>query len=116
MGVTGATRVRLPEKSSQYQPVVDDNRALQNPCLREGRSPLARDTRIMDFYSGLSPDHRGRHLNEILEWSDDELERVHDYIQWLFPLTERSGFNSTLRSLTRLQFRNFDHDLIFGKI
>src|ERR1700730_17438308 len=26
-------------------------------------------------------------------WSDDDLERTHDYIQWLFPLAESSGFN-----------------------
>jgi hypothetical protein len=32
-------------------------------------------------------------VHEILGWSDDELERVHDYIQWLFPLPERSAFN-----------------------
>jgi hypothetical protein len=47
----------------------------------------------LEFYSGISPDHRGRYLREILDWSDEELERTHDYIQWLFPLLERSGFN-----------------------
>jgi Opioid growth factor receptor (OGFr) conserved region len=56
-------------------------------------SPLTLSTRIVDFYIGTSPDHRGRYLREILEWPDTELERVHDYIQWLFPLPERSGFN-----------------------
>src|SRR6202023_1155348 len=54
----------------------------------------ARDQQILEFYAGATPDHRGRYLDEILKWSDDELERVHDYIQWLFPLPERSGFNA----------------------
>jgi hypothetical protein len=26
-------------------------------------------------------------------WSDEDLERTHDYIQWMFPLAEPSGFN-----------------------
>jgi Opioid growth factor receptor (OGFr) conserved region len=48
---------------------------------------------IIGFYSGTEPDHRGRHLREIQHWPDEQLESVHDYIQWLFPLPERSGFN-----------------------
>ncbi len=54
---------------------------------------MAANNRILDFYSGASPDHGGRYLQEILEWSDNELERTHDYVQWLFPLPEQSGFN-----------------------
>ena len=30
---------------------------------------------------------------EVMSWSDDDLERVHDFIQWLFPTDERSRFN-----------------------
>jgi hypothetical protein len=51
--------------------------------------------KIVDFCAGAGPDHRGRYLREILNWSDDELESVHDYIQWLFPLPEPSGFNAS---------------------
>ena len=47
--------------------------------------------RIIGFYSGTEPDHRGRYLHEIQRWSDDQLEKVHDYIQWLFPLPEPSS-------------------------
>lgn len=50
-------------------------------------------SKVLHFYTGVAPDDRGRYLSEILKWSDDELERVHNYIQWLFPLIERSGFN-----------------------
>lgn len=58
-------------------------------------------SRIVDFYSGESTDDRGRTLEEILSWSDDELEFTHDYIQWLFPLTEPSGFNARAPILDR---------------
>jgi formamidopyrimidine-DNA glycosylase len=53
---------------------------------REGR-------RIVAFYEGAAPDDRGRRLGDVLEFHDDQLEEVHDFIQWLFPLPERSGAN-----------------------
>jgi len=42
----------------------------------------------VSFYLGKTPDHRGRHLAEIRQLDDDDLESVHDYIQWMFPLPE----------------------------
>ncbi len=47
---------------------------------------------ILHFYSG-GQDDDGRTHEEILDWPDAELEAVHDFIQWLFPLPERSGAN-----------------------
>jgi Opioid growth factor receptor (OGFr) conserved region len=49
--------------------------------------------RIVAFYEGTAPDDRGRFLDEILGFEDERLEVVHDFIQWLFPLPERSGAN-----------------------
>jgi hypothetical protein len=48
---------------------------------------------LVQFYAGAAPDARGRMLAQIWAWDDDALERVHDYIQWLFPLPEPSRFN-----------------------
>ncbi len=48
---------------------------------------------VLDFYREESTDNRGRRLSEILGWPDAELEGVHNYIQWLFPLPEPSGAN-----------------------
>lgn len=47
----------------------------------------------MAFYEGSVPDDRGRYLNDILGFDDSQIEAVHDFIQWLFPLRERSGAN-----------------------
>lgn len=47
---------------------------------------------VLRFYEG-GPDHRGRTLAEILAKDDAWLERTHDYIQWVFPLPERSPYN-----------------------
>lgn len=64
-------------------------------------------SRIIGFYNGTESDHRGRYLREIQEWPDDQLESVHDYIQWLFPLPEPSGFNVAAPVLTRESIRDF---------
>jgi hypothetical protein len=62
---------------------------------------------IIGFYSGTQPDHRGRYLCDIQQWTDDQLESVHDYIQWLFPMPERSGFNMAAPVLTREDIQEF---------
>ena len=48
---------------------------------------------VLRFYSGTGADDRGRRLEDVWRFSYEELEDVHDYIQWLFPLRERSAFN-----------------------
>jgi hypothetical protein len=52
------------------------------------------------FTTAPNQHHRGRYLREIQEWPDDQLESVHDYIQWLFPLPEPSGFNVAAPALS----------------
>jgi hypothetical protein len=48
--------------------------------------------RLTCFFAG-GEDDDGRTFDEILGWDDARLEMVHDYIQWIFPLPERSGAN-----------------------
>jgi hypothetical protein len=55
--------------------------------------------RIVSFYSG-GRDDRGRTLDEILAWPDDQLELTHDYIQWLFPAPTRSAVNPSAPLVT----------------
>ena len=57
-------------------------------------------TPLISFYRRQSPDDRGRTLDQVRGFSVPELERVHDYIQWLFPLPERSGANPTAPTLS----------------
>jgi len=49
--------------------------------------------RLIAFYLGSHPDDRGRMLAEILRQDDLWLDLTHDYIQWLFPLSEPSRVN-----------------------
>ncbi len=69
----------------------------------EGRS------RVVAFYRG-EPDHRGRRLDDILRWDHAQLEFVHDYIQWLFPLTEPSRAQPLSPVLSDADVRLFRSD------
>lgn len=62
--------------------------------MRDGNDPL------VNFYRGISTDHRGRMLSQVIQKSDRWLEETHDYIQWLFPLYVRSKFNPNAPLLT----------------
>ena len=53
---------------------------------------MAHDERLTRFFGG-GVDDDGRGFDEILGWEDARLEMVHNYIQWIFPLPERSGAN-----------------------
>jgi hypothetical protein len=68
------------------------------------------DSPILGFYRGERPDDRGRSLTAMQSWDDDRLEIVHDYIQWLFPLPERSAFNPGAPLLTPADMEAFKND------
>ena len=46
---------------------------------------------LVDFYSGRGTDFAGRRIDDVWAMSLEELEYNHDFIQWLFPLRDRSG-------------------------
>lgn len=48
-------------------------------------------SKLIDFYFGNGTDFAGRRIEDIWAMSFEELEYNHDFIQWLFPLRERSG-------------------------
>ena len=45
---------------------------------------------IKSFIEGLEPDPMGRTFDNILSYNDADIENVHNFIQWLFPLDEPS--------------------------
>lgn len=55
---------------------------------------------IVAFYLGRSKTDDGRWLKDIWTWDNDKLEWTHNYIQWLFPLREKSKFNTGAPTLT----------------
>jgi Opioid growth factor receptor (OGFr) conserved region len=65
---------------------------------------------LIAFYRGLAPDSEGRTLDQIRAFSDDEMEDVHDFIQWMFPLREPSRFNPDAPLLTDADVAAFRSD------
>ncbi len=45
---------------------------------------------LVNFIKGTGPDHQGRYLKDIWDFDDTAIEQTHNYIQWVFPLTEKS--------------------------
>jgi hypothetical protein len=67
-------------------------------------------SRILEFYRGHKTDIEGRTLEQLWAMNDDELEELHDYIQWLFPLPEPSAFNPDAPLLTEYDIAIFKSD------
>ena len=66
--------------------------------------------KLLRFYSGEGTDDRDRTIADIWCYSHNELEGVHDYIQWLFPLAERSAFNPAAPLLDAETIQRFQED------
>lgn len=52
-----------------------------------------------EFLEGRILDDRGRHVNEILQYDENLLEKSHNYIQRMFPTDEQSTFAGILPAL-----------------
>lgn len=59
-----------------------------------------KELQLLHFLAGEGKDNNGRIIDTIWAFSDKELEKVHDYIQWIFPLKEKSSFNPNCVTLT----------------
>lgn len=55
---------------------------------------------LLPFLYGTSTDNVGRTLEEMKAMDFDAMERVHNYIQWMFPIDEASKFNCEAPVLT----------------
>jgi hypothetical protein len=52
------------------------------------------DKLLVDFFCGNSRDSAGRTIEQILEFDENDIENYHDFIQWIFPTSEESSYNS----------------------
>ena len=48
------------------------------------------NTALIKFLSGRGTDHAGRTYQDVLDQDDQWLEYTHDWVQWCFPLFEKS--------------------------
>jgi hypothetical protein len=82
---------------------------IAHQILQMERSKDIKET-VRKFLARDGVDNRGRSLDSILSWPDDELEAQHDFIQWLFPLDHASQFNPDAPVLTRNDFAELGRD------
>jgi hypothetical protein len=68
------------------------------------------ESQLILFYRGLQQDAGGRMISEIWRMSEEELENNHDFIQWLFPLAQKSQFNPSAPVLTQRDIAVFSAD------
>jgi len=66
----------------------------------KSQRPDAACSGLLAFLRGTGTDYHGRRLQDILEWDFDQMERVHDYVQWVFPTDEASRHNARAPLLT----------------
>ncbi len=81
-------------------------RVLAGPVAGALERPMPGD-QLIDFYLGHSAHPSGSTFDQILGWDDARLERQHDYIQWLFPLTVISRHNRSAPLMTRERMNAF---------
>lgn len=48
---------------------------------------------LKEFYLGEKPNADGLYINDIWALDNEQLEKNHTYIQWLFPLSKQSRYN-----------------------
>jgi hypothetical protein len=62
------------------------------------------------YLAGTGRDSRGRSAQDILGYSNRDLEDIHDYIQWLFPLPTRSAAQPSAPVLTASEIAAISSD------
>jgi hypothetical protein len=67
---------------------------------------------LIPFYYGQEANNNHVTLQQILNWDDGQLEDVHNYIQWLFPLATPSGPNPTAPVLDQATIQTFQNDVL----
>ena len=60
---------------------------------------------LLLFLEGKLPDFKGRYIHDIFNFTDHEIENTHDFIQWIFPLNEKSRSNLTAPVLDGFQIK-----------
>jgi hypothetical protein len=69
-----------------------------------------KNSAIVQFYAGQGTDNAGRKIKDIWSFNNDELEDIHDYIQWLFPSPKPSRFQAAAPLLTDADIQAFRKD------
>ena len=86
-------------------------------CLRlkQQMDGFVPSSRILNFYMGTGTDQSNRTIHDVWNFSNSKLEKVHDYIQWLFPTSIKSKYNTSAPVLTVEERKKFSKSDIYKK-
>tara|TARA_Y100000310_G_C20699497_1_gene828393 strand:+ start:6333 stop:6794 length:462 start_codon:yes stop_codon:yes gene_type:complete len=65
-------------------------------------------SKIIEFYEGTRRNQEGYSIDDIIDFTDTGLERGHTYIQWIFPLPEKSKAVPNSPVLTQTDIDEFN--------
>lgn len=65
---------------------------------------------VVEFYRGERGNQNGDKLEDILKWTNGQLEMDHDYVQWMFPSNEMSMLNGEAPTLAKHESDIFKAD------
>ena len=68
---------------------------IKNAAGNRGNNMIIRGDEIISFLEGKTKDYKGRTFQDLLDFTDIEMEKCHDQIQWTFPLHEESDHANT---------------------
>ena len=80
---------------------------VSNDFYEENCAKLIFKDTLIYFYDGHAYDNVGRYIYDIWNFTAEQLEEEHDYIQWLFPNKEPSFFNPDAPLLTDEVIKEF---------
>ena len=103
-------------QTDKVSPTKPPSSAKENATVESNTAPKPLP-RAVAFYHDTNPRAapHGNTLNKILSWGDDDLESSHDYIQYLFPLPEKSPVNPSAPLITKDVLLAFRADTQDGK-
>lgn len=71
---------------------------------------MSNTSEIIDFYNG-ERNKNGVTIDEVWNYEDSQLEHVHNYIQWLFPIVEPDYWNRDTPKLTQEDIDTFKNSV-----
>ncbi|WP_457089312.1 opioid growth factor receptor-related protein [Microvirga sp. P5_D2] len=77
---------------------------------RTGREAPSPAGPLHAYLAETGQDSRGRHVQDILAYSNRQIEEIHDYIQWIFPLPTRSAAQPSAPVLTASEIEAISSD------
>ena len=102
-------------KFKKLQNQFDRNNCDKCLRLKQQMDRFVPSSPILNFYMGTGTDQSNRTIHDIWAFSDSKLEKVHDYIQWLFPTSIKSDYNTSAPVLSLDERKKFSKSEIYKK-